>query len=264
MNSFFSLISIFPLSFIAYSLSERLIARHESRVGKQISFTGFVWQTWVDTLLEIKSLKPLWVWGVLACQISIVFLYNLDVDYLVFPYLAVNVFLIGWLSPVKGEVEARIDSDRKQTNAVVASGMAALCLLGGFTLSRTANLNALSWSAGHLLFVIPFQLAGMILFEDYPFSSFLERRSWIQSVRFYAWSMLTTKVFLGGGDYFVDFHLKCGAIYIASRLIAIYFPRFRQKDLLRISIFYLFPLTGVIWLLMMLVFALIQSGGVSA
>jgi hypothetical protein len=262
MEILLSLISIFPVSFLTYSLSERAIARHESRVGKQITLPRFIWQTWVDTWLDIRSLRPTWLWAVYFCELSIVFVYGVNAEYLVFPYLALNGFLRGILSRYQGEVLERIDSDRKQVSFAVASVIAGLCLLGAFTLSRTTHLAQMVWTPGHLAFLIPFQLSGMILFEEHPFSAFRERRSWIESARFYAWTMLATRIFLGGGEWFIDFHLKVALVYGFSRLFAIYFPRFRQKDLLRLSILYLFPVTGVVWLVSMLLFALI-SGGVS-
>jgi hypothetical protein len=261
MEALLSLVSIFPVSFLVYSISERAIARHESRVGKQITFPGFIWQTWVDTWLDIRSLRPAWMWAVYFSQLSIVLIYGIDAEYLVFPYLALNGFLLGILSKYQGEVLERIDSDRRQVSFAVASVIAGLCLLGAFTLSQTTNLTRMTWTAGHLVFLIPFQLSGMILFGEHPFSAFMERRSWVESARFYAWTMLATRVFLGGGDWFFDFHLKAALVYVFSRLFAIYFPRFRQNDLIRLSIIYLFPLTGVIWLVTMLWFAL-WGGGV--
>ncbi|NDF14145.1 hypothetical protein EB061_02340 [bacterium] len=261
MEILLSLISIFPVSFLAYSLSERAVARHESRVGKQITLPSFIWQTWIDTWLDIRSLRPKRLWAVYFSQLSIVLIYWIDAEYLVFPYLALNGFLLGILSKTQHEVQDRIDSDRKQVSFAVASVIAGLCLLGAFTISQTTNLVQVTWSPSHLAFLIPFQLSGMILFEEHPFSAFMERRSWIESARFYAWTMLATRVFLGGGELFLDFHLKAALVYVFSRLFAIYFPRFRQKDLMRLSILYLFPVTGVVWLVSMLLFALFSGGG---
>jgi hypothetical protein len=260
MEILLSLVSIFPVSFLVYSLSERAVARHESRVGKQITLPRFIWQTWVDTWLDIRSLRPRWMWAVYFSELSIVLIYGIDAEYLVFPYLALNGFLLGIVSKYQGEVLERIDSDRKQVSFAAASVIAALCLLGAFTFSQTTNLSRMTWSIGHLAFLIPFQLSGMILFEEHPFSAFMEKRSWIESARFYAWTMLATRVFLGGGEWFLDFHLKAAIVYVFSRLFAIYFPRFRQKDLMRLSILYLFPMTGVIWLVSMLLFALLGGG----
>ena len=247
----FSAIALFPLSFVVYSLSERMIARHESRVGKQISFAGFLWQTWVDERVSLGSLRPA-DWLVSLFQLSIVFLYEIPLEYLIFPYLAVNGFLLAFRTGREGGALGRIASDREQVCCAIASLVAGICLLGAFTVSKTTNMAAMHWSPAHLLFVIPFQLAGMILFGEAPFRGTREASSWSGSARFYAWSMLTVKVFLGGGDFFVDFQRKAAAIYLVSRIVAIYFPSFRQQDLLRVAILYLFPLTGIAWLMAVL------------
>ncbi len=254
-----SAISIFPLSFLMFALSERMIARHESRVGKHIGIAGYVWQTWIDTRVDLTRLEGR-IWALFLFQLSIVFLYGIDAEYLVFPYLATNGFLLAMLSPSHGEVLKKITFDREQVAFSAASAMAALCLLGAFTLSGTANLRAIEFHFGHLFFVIPFQLAGMILFGEHPFAGFLEKRTWIESARFYAWSMVTARVFLGGGSVFFDFHLKAAVLYLAFRLLGAYFPAFRQKDFLRIVVLYGFPLTGILWLVVMMVNAWFNGG----
>jgi hypothetical protein len=254
-----SAISIFPLSFLMFALSERMIARHESRVGKHIAVAGYVWQTWVDTRVDLAKLGYR-IWALFLFQLSIVFLYGIDAEYVVFPYLAANGFLLASLSPDHGNVLKKISFDREQVAFAAASAMAALCLLGAFTLTGTANLSEIRFHFGNLLFVIPFQLAGMILFGEHPFPGFSDKRTWIESARFYAWSMVTARVFLGGGSFFVDFHLKAAALYLSFRLVGVYFPAFRQKDFLRIVVLYGFPLTGVLWLVVMMANAWFGGG----
>jgi len=68
--------------------------------------------------------------------------------------------------------------------------------------------------------------------------------------------------FPGGGEYFFDTNLKASALFMGSRVLAVYFPRMRQKDLLKIGIMYFLPLTGALWLMVMLVMALTAGGGV--
>jgi hypothetical protein len=259
MELAFSAISIFPLSFVMFALSERMIARHESRVGKHITVAGYLWQTWVDTRVDLRGLGVR-EWALFLFQLSIVFLYGIDAEYLIFPYLAANGFLLAMLSPSHGNVLKKISSDREQVAFSAAGAMAALCLLGAFTLSGTANLSAIQFHFGHLLFVIPFQLAGMILFGEHPFSGFQEKRTWIESARFYAWSMVTARVFLGDGSFFFDFHLKAALLYFSFRLVGAYFPAFRQKDFLRILVLYGFPLTGILWLIAMMAHAWFDGG----
>jgi hypothetical protein len=255
----FSAIALFPLSFILYSLSERMIARHESRVGKQITFAGFLRQTWVDERVRLIALRPV-DWLVILFQLSIVFLYEIPFEYLIFPYIAINGFLLIVRNGRRGDALGRIASDREQVSHAIASLVAGLCLLGAFTLSKTTNLATLESGLGHVLFVVPFQLAGMILFGEAPFRAYREGTSWLGSARFYAWSMVTVKVFLGGGGYFVDFQLKAASIYLFSRIVAVYVPSFRQQDLLRVAILYLFPLTGMVWLAVVLARGLLAGG----
>ncbi|MBU6153065.1 MAG: NADH-quinone oxidoreductase subunit H [Bdellovibrionales bacterium] len=256
----FTLFSIFPVSFLVYSWTERVQARHESRVGKDIALTGFFWQTWVDTLLEVRTRRSPWVWLFFGFQCALPFLYVLRLEYLVFPWMVLAGFSLAAMTTGKEGVLARIDSDQRQVAFAVASGISLLCIIGGFSLSGTADLGRISWSPLHLIFVIPFQIAGMILFQEHPFRGFLERASWLESVRFYGWCMVTVRLFLGGGEYFLDFNLKAGLLFLVSRLFAIYFPRLRQEDLLRVSMTYLLPLTGVFWLVVMLAFALMSGG----
>lgn len=256
----FSLLGIFPVSFILFSLSERVIARHEARVGKQIEFGGFIAQTWVDTVRDLRSLSPRYLWVLYLLQISVVFVFNLDLEFLLFPYFALNAVVLAIAEGSGGGVLERIDADRRQVAWAAASGIALLCSIAAFTLSHTTNPVAMEWTPGHLLFVVPFQLAGMILFNEHPFSAFKERSSWIQSVRFYAWSMLTAKLFLGGGSYFFDLQLKAGALYLFSRVAASYFPRYRQTDLFRLAVLYFFPITGFLWLGVMLLVAAFAGG----
>ena len=255
----FSLLSMVPGSFLFYCWTERVIARHESRVGKKIAFSGFLWQTAIDTMLEVRVRKPLWFWFLFGFQCSLPFLCGIKIEYLIFPWLILNGFLLAVLSPKDGNVLEKIDFDQKQVSFAVASGISLLCLSGGFTLSKTADLGVVAWSPLHLVFVIPFQIAGMILFQERPFRGFLERSSWIESVRFYGWCLVAVQAFLGGGEYFIDANLKAGVLFLISRLLAVYFPRLRQRDLIRVSTLYLFPLTGAIWLVVMLVFAMLTG-----
>jgi len=262
IDTIFSLGSVFPFSFLIYSWSERELARHESRVGKDIALPAFIWQTWIDTLLEVKVRKSIWHWVLFTFQCSLPFVCGIRFEYLVFPWLALVGFTLVASESGAGKVFERIDSDQKQVSFAISSAVALLCLLGAFALSGNADLGAAMWSPLHLFFVIPFQIAGMILFQEHPFRGFLEKASWLESVRFYGWCMVTTRVFLGGGEYFFDTNLKASALFMGSRVLAVYFPRMRQKDLLKIGIMYFLPLTGALWLMVMLVMALTAGGGV--
>ena len=261
IDTIFSLLSIFPVSFLIFSWSERESARHESRVGKDIALSAFVWQTWIDTLLEIKIRKSVWRWLLFSFQCSLPFVCGVRFEYLVFPWLAIAGLSLVASTSGEEKIFDRIDSDQRQVSFAIASALAFLCLTGAFAISGNADLGAGRWSPLHLLFVIPFQIAGMILFQEHPFRGFLEKASWLETVRFYGWSMVTTRVFLGGGEIFIDLNLKACALFMGSRLFAVYFPRLRQKDLLKVATMYFLPITGAIWLMVMLALALASGGG---
>lgn len=259
MSILFAVFSVFPVSFIVFTFSERMIARHELRVGKQITFSSFMVQTWVDSLVELKKLTQNWIWLLYLLQFSILFFFDSDIEYLIFIYFLVNSILLVHLTKNTDSVIQRIESDRTQIRYAVAMAVASLCLFGCFTPSQSTSLAQIHFDPLELLFVVPFQLAGMILFGEYPFQGMSKKVSWINSARFYAWSMLSTKLFLGGGAFFIDFHLKAGFLYYCCRLFGIYFPKFYHKDLIRISVLYLFPVTGLLWLFAMLVYGV--TGG---
>jgi hypothetical protein len=257
----FGLTSIFPVSFVMYAVSERMIARHESRVGRQVGLIGFVWQTWVDSRNGLSGKSDTGTRTLHLFQLALVLLIGIRAEYLIFIQLAMVGFLLAWLALGTHRVVSRIEADGQQVRHSIASAIALLCLFVCFTFSRSTDMSGVSWSPVLLVFVVPFQLCGMILFGEHPFHGMLEPRGWIPSARFYVWSLLTAKLFLGGGQWFLDFHAKAAALYLGSRIFGIYFPRFHQKDLLRISIIYLFPITGALWLLAMLWFA-VAGGGV--
>jgi hypothetical protein len=257
----FALISIFPVSFLFYALSERMIAKHESRVGRHILLSRFISQTWVDAWVEIKQVKSFQRWFLFALQCSVIFLFEIDVEYMVFIYLAINGFALVYLAPHKsGTVSNKIEADRTEVRYSVATVVAMLCLFACFTLTKSTSLAQVTWSWTELFFIVPFQIAGMILFGEHPFQGMSKKPGWLESARFYVWSMLCAKMFLGGGDYFIDFHLKAAAIYMAFRVAGIYLPKFQQRDLLRVSILYLFPITGLLWLFAVVLYGILESG----
>jgi len=256
----FTALSIFPISFLAFSWTERTLARHESRVGRQITLPAFLLQTWVDTWREAGMRRSIGFWLLFGFQCSLPFLYSIDLEYLIFPWLGCHAFIIARTCPVEDQVLRRIDSDQGQVRFAVAAGLALLSLLGAFTLARTASLASPGWGLSFLLLSIPFQFAGMILLGERPFLPFLARNTWFEAAPFYGWCLVTTRVFLGGGEYFIDSNLKAGALFWLSRVIASYFPNYRQRDLMRISVLNLLPIAGLILILMMLSFAWSQGG----
>ena len=69
------------------------------------------------------------------------------------------------------------------------------------------------------------------------------------------------KLFLGGSLFYLDGHFKAIALFLLCRLAGQYFPRYMQKDLFRLSMIYLIPLSGVLWLVTMLFLGALRSGG---
>lgn len=252
IQAFLSIILVFPASFIFYALSERAIAKHESRVGREILIGNFFVQTWFDSWEDLKSHRSLIYWFIFTLQCSIVFLFEIDVEYLLFIYLALNAIALVCLSPANHDAIAKIEADRNEVKYALSTTISLLCIFCCFTLSKSTSLVQIHWSWIEVFFVVPFQLAGMILFGEQPFQGMSAKPMWTESLRFYIWSMLCVQLFMGGGFLLVDLHLKAAIIYWAFRVAGIYFPRFQQRDLLRIGILYLFPLTGLLWLAVML------------
>jgi hypothetical protein len=262
MIALLATILIFPVSFGVYAFSQRMMAKHESRVGREISVGSFFAQTFSDAWIEFRSSHSIEYWVLFALQCSLIILFEVDVEYLLFIYVALNGFALAYFSRSKKSAVQKIENDRLETSYSIATVVAVLCLFGCFTLSKSTSLVHLPWVGIEFLFVIPFQLAGMILFSEAPFQNSNTRPGWVQSVRFYIWSMLCVKLFLGGGDYFIDLHLKTAVLYVACRLAGIYFPKFQQRDLLRVGILYLLPITGLVWLTVIL-YGVFESGGMN-
>jgi hypothetical protein len=267
MNLLFAFFSLLPISFIAYVFSERLNATLQSRVGKAIGFTDFLKQTWTDSFDSLKNRneRPLWI--LLLLQYSILFFVSEDVEYAFIIYLVLNFSALSiysiWLAKKEtGEVSAqeRVITNRAQVQCAFGALLAFLSAFASFSVEGTTSLAQINFSPFLIFFLIPFQIAGMLFFGEYPFEGFSEKREWILSARFYVWSMVATQLFLGGGFFFLDFHLKAAGIFILFRLVGVYFPRYQQKDFLRLGILYLVPVTVVLWLVVMIAHGVLAGG----
>ena len=75
ISGILSILLVFPASFLFYALSERAIARHESRVGREILMGDFFMQTGFDSWQELKSHRSISFWAALALQCSLVILF---------------------------------------------------------------------------------------------------------------------------------------------------------------------------------------------
>lgn len=254
-------IFMFPASFIFFALSERMIARHESRVGKQITLFPYIYQTWVDAVLDLKKLARTKDWISFLIQFSIIFFLNLDIEYVIFIYLALLAFMLIYKSSLDENVYDRVESDRIQVRVGIGITLALLCLFACFAPSQSTSLVQIKFSWIGLILLVPFQLSGMILFSEHPFQGMSKRGTWIESARFFAWSLLSAQLFLGGGSLVFDHYLKAAFLYLLCRVVGVYFPRVYHKDLLRVSILYLFPIAGLAWLLAMLAFGVMEGAG---
>jgi hypothetical protein len=263
MNSLFlGLLCFFPISFLAYVMSERLNAIHQSRVGKAIHGTDFLQQSWRDMFAELKNEKDRRLFAVYVLQYLVVFFLNLDIEAVFFIYLILNGLILALISPIDlDRVEKRIEADRTQMSFLLASTLAIISAFVCFMHSGSTSLAQVNWSPIYLVFLPLFTVAGMILFGEYPFALTGRHSRWIDSARFYIWCALATQLFLGGGQYGVDLHLKAGSLFIGFRLVAQYFPRYTQKDVFRLSVIYFVPTAVVLWLLTMVIHGIWVSGG---
>jgi hypothetical protein len=259
------LLCFFPLSFLAFVLSERANAIHQSRVGKAISMNGFTGQSWLDMVSEVKSVKNKSLFAIYALQYLIVFFFDFDLESVFLIYLALNGFVLVMSSKLDLEdAEQRIEADRIQMRFLLGSVLAFISAFVCFIHSGSTSLAQISWSPFYLLFLPLFVVGGMITFSEYPFSTVNRQSRWIDSARFYIWCALAAQLFLGGSLFFIDLHLKAILLFVGFRLAAQYFPRYTQKDMFRLGVIYLIPIAVVFWLLVMIIHGVWVSGGLNA
>jgi hypothetical protein len=173
-----------------------------------------------------------------------------------------------------GRVQAqnRIDLDRKITLMIAGGVLAILSTTSLFALENNWSVydlvqqqspSFISWGIFkdpfQVIFFIIFQISGMVMFEEHPFDSetiknvheySLASSKWLSSSRFYVWSVMGASLFLGSGWLwgewipilsFLIIQIKAMLIYVLFRLIALYWPRYNQKEMLRATLVYLAP-----------------------
>lgn len=257
-----SILCIFPISFLAFVVSERMNAIHQSRVGKAITIGSFLRQSWVDTCFELKTMKNKLLLLICSLQCAVVFFLDFDIELVLLVFLILNgLLLVTFSRSDLDDVEQRIDSDRLQMRFLLASVLAFISAFVCFVISGSTSLTQIVWSPVYLIFLPIFVIGGMILFSEYPFVGLNRKIRWIESVRFYIWCVLAAQLFLGGSLFFFDLHLKAFALFMSFRLFAQYFPRYTQRDVFRIGVIYLIPISVVLWLLVALVHGVWVSGG---
>lgn len=294
-----SILSIFPFSFMIYLLSERLIAIHQSRVGIGISTTGFFKQGLINLADLFRKPTDLSVLLVTVIQFSFIFLisffnndlnsYPLQGGFIICLLINLLVFLIqGYRATYTKQstllVYLRIQNDQRMIKASVGSLIALICIFATFAQAGSWSISEISyqqinsptqwgmfWSPIQFLFLILFQVAGMLIFEEHPFgSSFgdeakeynLPSSSWIASSRFYVWSLLGSIIYLGGGSLFgepgsilsfVALQIKAGIVYLVFRLVGMYFPKHLHSEIIRVCLLYVVPASfGALMLTLML------------
>lgn len=248
MQAALAILGLFPVSFFAFVCSERLNVTHQARVGRAISFGEYLNQQWVDMISDLKSIPNLRAALLYLSQLSAAALLFLDIDGAFYLYLLLNWFFIVISTHDDLDVFERVSSDRSQMRFLLGAFVAFVCVLGCGLSQGSLNISAWHWDWTHLLFILPFQIAGMVLFGEHPFTPLYPRVFWLKSSRFFVWSLLSTEIFLGGSWFALDFYLKALAIYLVSRLIGQYFPKYAQADLFRIGILYLVPITFFLFL----------------
>lgn len=247
-----SLLSL-PFSFFFFVLTERIFALHQFRVGKKISFMGFMYQTFID---EIESLRRELTAATLfmyLVQVSIVFFLSHDPHAIFLIYLTAIGLVIAVLNDGEERPLARIANDGVEVRYFLAVTMILVSLIAVFSASKTTSISLMGWQWTHLFFVIPFGVAGMILFGEHPFRGPSPRNGWIKSFRFYVWSMIAAELFMGGGEVGIDLHAKAAGMYMVFRLFGNYLQTFYSRDLVRVCVVYLFPISGVLWMVTELV-----------
>ena len=251
-----SVVLFVPLSFIAYVVSERANATHQARVGKGISFVGFSIQHAMDALNGMKSRKSAILILISLLQYSGLVLFDLPIPSVLLIYLMTNALALVLLNLFEASQESegvitakRIESDRIQIQFIFGSVLAFISSYASFSFSGTQVLPEVSLNLVAMPFLVFFQIAGMILYGEHPFTYLDYPRGWAGSARFYLWSLLSAKLFLGGSWFVFDLHIKAAILFVVFRLFAIYFPKYQQKDVLKIGMFYLIPLSVALWLL---------------
>ena len=261
----FGLLCFFPVSFLAFVLSERANAIHQSRVGKAIGMNAFAGQSWLDMVADLKNEKNKIIFAIYALQYLIVFFFDFDIESVFLIYLALNGFVLAMASKLDLEdAEQRIEADRIQMRFLLGSVLAFVSAFVCFIYSGTTSLAQISWSPLYLVFLPLFVVAGMIVFGEYPFSALQRQSRWIESARFYIWCALASQLFLGGSLFFVDLHVKAVLLFVGFRLAAQYFPRYTQRDVFRLGVTYLIPIAVVLWLIAMMIHGAMISGGLNA
>lgn len=249
MELVLAVLGFFPVSFLIFVLSERVNVTHQARVGRGILFGQYFYQHWVDMIADLRLMPSRR--DVILClsQLLLVLLLFVSVDCAFYLYLLLNWFLmVASTRDSLGAVE-RIDLDRLQMRFLLGAIVSFICILGVGLSHGSLNLALLEWDWTHLFFILPFQVSGMVLFGEHPFTPANPRTHWLESSRFFVWSLLSAKIFLGGSWFVFDFYVKAAALYLISRLIGQYFPRYAQADLFRIMIVYFIPVVSFLFLL---------------
>lgn len=259
-----AVLSIFPFSFLAFAWSQRVILSHESRVGKARSVSQFVFYLFRDALEDIRQRKSTRDWFFLIFQVSILFLLSFDLQLVFYLYLFFRFFVLAHFSPLGEEGVKRIQYDRRAVASLLATLLAVLSSYGVFVYSKDTSLNALSWNPLLMIQLPMFLLAGAIDSGESPFSRTSKRRDWFDAVPFYVWCALASVFFLGAGQSPVVMIVAPVILFVGCRLLLSYFPRFEQKDLLRLSVFYFIPVTVSLWFATLLFVSAIFSGGGSS
>jgi hypothetical protein len=249
MEIIVALLGVFPVSFLAFVLSERLSMVHQTRVGRGIQFGAFFAQQLSDWRTDFKTIPSIKVAMVYLLQLSAAALVFLDFNGAFVLYLAINWALLSFVTHDELEVFDRIGADRSQMRFLIGAFISFICVLGAGLTQQSANLSAWALAGLPLVFLLPFVVSGMVLFGEHPFSPFYSRVYWFKSSRFFVWCMLAARLFLGDVGFGLDFFIKSIMIYLGFRMLGQYFPKFSQADLFRISVIYFIPVVFFLFLL---------------
>jgi hypothetical protein len=305
-------LTLFPISFFIYFISERLLMTHQSRVGLGQSISAFFSQAGINHFNLIRRPAALRSSVMIAIQFSLLAIVPMtesDFEKNWSPG-GIWIVLIG-IALVMGyrfssiyseeqesvEVIQRTSIDRRLMMVFSGGALALISVLsiqghlGTWSLTdviRSQSQSPFHWNLFQepfqWMFFILFQIAGMVIFEEHPFSlqqlryqdeNNLLNSGWIRSARFYIWSLLSVSIFLGSGWLietwvpllsFITLHFKAAVVFIICRLIGLYFPKYSQQEAQQALLVFLIPTAMAVLILSWLLrcYFMLQAGGFNA
>lgn len=273
---------LLPFAIFWFILSERMKMIHQSRVGSSQYFSGYVLQQLANLKAELG--KPPTFLGLIqyTVQLSLIFSVVLsDQPGLFFLVLVFNLF-VSTIKRILAVEKTEIRTQRELERALIGSTLAFASSYVAISIQGSWNFDVLNsqWtilsSPLSILGMVGFLVSGMVLFEEHPFQILDLRNSKerstieapaISSLRYYVWCLVACVLFLGGDDGFgaLMLYLKATVLYLVSRQIGLYFPRYNKEILNKVHFHYLVPMVLLVMAITWIISGLwmISGGGLS-